>query len=111
MAKSSNGGPTKGPGDETKARRAPARRNASKKPTGEQVASAPDLVRSASAAQPQAVATAGATDRASRNSATAPSPEEVRRRAYELYMRRGGTHGGDKDDWFEAERELQNRTH
>lgn len=32
--------------------------------------------------------------------------DETRRRAFELYERRGGGHGGDLDDWFRAEREL-----
>jgi len=32
--------------------------------------------------------------------------EQVARRAYELYMSRGGSHGGDWDDWLAAEREL-----
>jgi hypothetical protein len=35
------------------------------------------------------------------------SPEEVARRAYEIYQRRGGYHGGDLDDWLAAERELR----
>ena len=32
--------------------------------------------------------------------------EEVADRAYEFYQRRGGEHGHDQDDWFEAERQL-----
>jgi len=32
--------------------------------------------------------------------------EEVADRAYEFYQRRGGEHGRDQDDWFEAERQL-----
>ena len=35
------------------------------------------------------------------------SPEEVARRAYEIYQRRGGNHGADLDDWLAAERELK----
>ena len=30
----------------------------------------------------------------------------VARRAYERYQQRGGEHGRDQQDWFEAEREL-----
>jgi hypothetical protein len=30
----------------------------------------------------------------------------VARRAYERYRLRGGEHGRDQEDWFEAEREL-----
>jgi len=32
--------------------------------------------------------------------------EEVADRAYEFYQRRGGEHGRDQDDWFEAERQM-----
>ena len=35
------------------------------------------------------------------------NPDEVARRAYEIYQRRGGTHGADLDDWLAAERELK----
>ncbi len=33
-------------------------------------------------------------------------PDAIKRRAFEIYERRGGNHGGDLDDWLEAEREL-----
>jgi hypothetical protein len=33
-------------------------------------------------------------------------PEEIATRAYELFMARGGAHGGDIDDWLLAESEL-----
>ena len=32
--------------------------------------------------------------------------EEVADRAYDLWQERGGTHGRDREDWFEAEREV-----
>jgi hypothetical protein len=35
------------------------------------------------------------------------SLEEIARRAYERYQQRGGTHGHDQEDWFEAEREVR----
>ena len=35
-----------------------------------------------------------------------PSFEQIQRRAYELYIARGGTHGCDWADWFTAEQEL-----
>ncbi len=38
--------------------------------------------------------------------AKAPSLEEIRRRAYEIYIGRGGLHGRDLDDWLQAEQEL-----
>jgi Protein of unknown function (DUF2934) len=34
------------------------------------------------------------------------SMEQIRMRAYELFMARGGCHGNDLGDWFMAEREL-----
>jgi hypothetical protein len=36
-----------------------------------------------------------------------PSPEEIRRRAFEIHIERGGIHGCDLDDWVQAEHELQ----
>lgn len=35
-----------------------------------------------------------------------PSTEQVRARAYQLYLERGGQHGHDTDDWLQAEYEL-----
>ncbi len=39
--------------------------------------------------------------------ANAPSEDDIRRRAYQRYLERGGGHGLDFDDWLEAERELR----
>ena len=38
-----------------------------------------------------------------------PSEEEIRRRAYQRYLERGGGHGLDFEDWVEAERELKKK--
>jgi hypothetical protein len=35
-----------------------------------------------------------------------PSREEIERKAYEIYERRGGQDGTDVEDWIAAEREL-----
>jgi len=35
------------------------------------------------------------------------SEDDVRLRAYELYLQRGGTPGNDMADWLQAERELR----
>jgi len=35
-----------------------------------------------------------------------PHPDEIAVRAYELFQKRGGHHGHDRDDWFEAELQL-----
>ncbi|ATB41856.1 hypothetical protein CYFUS_007332 [Cystobacter fuscus] len=36
-----------------------------------------------------------------------PSAEQISRRAYELFLARGGEHGHHDEDWVQAERELQ----
>lgn len=38
-----------------------------------------------------------------------PTEDDIRRRAYERYLERGGGHGTDFEDWLEAEREVRNR--
>jgi hypothetical protein len=35
-----------------------------------------------------------------------PTEEEIRRRAYEIYLQHGAVSGGELDDWLRAEREL-----
>ncbi len=37
----------------------------------------------------------------------APTHEEIERRAYEIYLARGGQHGHDVEDWLQAENELR----
>lgn len=32
--------------------------------------------------------------------------DSVKQRAFELYAKRGGIHGNDKEDWFQAEKEV-----
>ena len=39
--------------------------------------------------------------------ASGPQTEQVARRAYELFLARGGEHGHDVEDWLQAERELR----
>jgi hypothetical protein len=41
---------------------------------------------------------------------TEPTPDDVARRAYELYEARGSEPGADMDDWLRAERELREST-
>ena len=36
-----------------------------------------------------------------------PTIEEIRQRAHEIFMARGGTPGNELDDWLRAERELK----
>ena len=39
---------------------------------------------------------------------SAPERERIARRAYELYLARGGADGREMDDWLRAEKELSN---
>ncbi|WNG49515.1 DUF2934 domain-containing protein [Archangium minus] len=56
-------------------------------------------------AQPQQVAE---TSRNAANSnRSGPTQEQIARRAYELFLARGGSHGRHEDDWIQAERELR----
>jgi hypothetical protein len=41
------------------------------------------------------------------SAADSPRLEEIRIRAYEIYIERGGQPGYDLDDWLQAERELE----
>ena len=36
-----------------------------------------------------------------------PTGAEIAKRAYQIYLARGGSHGCDLDDWLQAERELK----
>jgi hypothetical protein len=48
-------------------------------------------------------------DTAEERGKKAPSPEQIRKRAFEIHIERGGIHGCDMDDWVQAERELQEK--
>ena len=37
---------------------------------------------------------------------TQPTPEQIRQRAYEIYVSRDGAPGDEVQDWLQAEREL-----
>ena len=41
-----------------------------------------------------------------RSGAKVPTPEEIERRAYAIFLARGGTGRNAVDDWLRAEREL-----
>jgi hypothetical protein len=49
------------------------------------------------------------SDDAEQGGRNTPSPEEIRKRAFEIHIERGGIHGCDLDDWLQAERELQEK--
>ena len=39
----------------------------------------------------------------------APTAEEIRKRAFEIHIERGGIHGCDLDDWLQAEGEFHEK--
>jgi hypothetical protein len=43
------------------------------------------------------------------NGAQAPSYDQIAEAAYHRFLKRGGGHGNDVEDWIEAERELSSR--
>ena len=40
-----------------------------------------------------------------------PTEDDIRLRAYQRYLERGGEHGADFDDWLEAEKDLKSPRH
>ena len=40
-----------------------------------------------------------------------PTEDDIRLRAYQRYLERGGEHGADFDDWVEAEKDLKSPRH
>jgi hypothetical protein len=54
-------------------------------------------------------ATASADTSASEESQAATDEEQIRARAYELYLERGGGPSDEMEDWFRAEREYRDR--
>ena len=48
-------------------------------------------------------------DIAEEQAKTAPTTDEIRQRAFEIHIERGGIWGNDLDDWLQAEHELQQR--
>ena len=57
--------------------------------------------------EPQATEAPGGEERAAGTGRNSALDEEIRRRAYQLYVERGGQHGRDLDDWLQAKREFE----
>jgi hypothetical protein len=55
---------------------------------------------------PQAT-TAQAAEKGDASPGNAARDEDIRRRAYEIYLERGEQPGGELDDWLQAKRELE----
>lgn len=41
--------------------------------------------------------------------ATTGIEQDIQKRAFDLYVKRGEIHGNDREDWLEAEKEIRNR--
>jgi hypothetical protein len=54
--------------------------------------------------------TAGEQEREQARGGAANDRDRIQRRAYERYQERGGGHGHDQEDWYEAERETRERS-
>jgi hypothetical protein len=52
---------------------------------------------------------ASQSENRSESMSSAPSEEDIRIRAYQRYLERGGGHGMHFEDWLEAERELKRK--
>ncbi|HKV55518.1 MAG TPA: DUF2934 domain-containing protein [Candidatus Binataceae bacterium] len=78
-------------------------RSASKRPRAAKVENPPAMVPSNGAAMPESNGNGFAT--VTGNDAIV-SCEQVRMRAYEIFLARGGAHGHDLADWLRAEMEL-----
>lgn len=81
------------------------RQTSSAKPADPSAPSAPPKPRRARAAAKDASAPPTEKPAAGRE----PRVDDIRRRAYERYLERGGNHGQHDDDWITAEEELRNR--
>ena len=96
----------------TSAPAAPARRRAPAKKASSQAAPAVDVA-TVGGTEPLAHASdtgANATNTTTQNNGGhQPSHDEIAQAAYFRHLNRGGSGGGEFDDWVEAERELRER--
>src|SRR5438105_1257249 len=56
---------------------------------------------------PRTISKPAASAESDRLNASEPTEEEIRLRAYQRFLERGGAHGDDFNDWLAAERELK----
>ena len=57
--------------------------------------------------EPQAIEASSGEERAAGTVGYSALDEEIRHRAYQLYVERGEEHGRDLDDWLQAKREFE----
>jgi hypothetical protein len=55
----------------------------------------------------QSIEASGGEERAAGAGGNSALDEEIRRRAYQIYVERGEEHGHDLDDWLQAKREFE----
>ena len=55
----------------------------------------------------QTIEAPGGEEREESATGSSSRDEEIRRRAYEIYLERGAQPGAELDDWVQAEREFQ----
>lgn len=59
---------------------------------------------------PKTASTRATAPRRKTPAATAPSAAQIAQRAHQIFEARGASHGGELDDWLQAERELRKAT-
>lgn len=82
------------------------RRSAGTRGSTKRIDSVPQSIANPPATEDRAIAIEHASEIAAPPS---EDTEEIRRRAYELYLARGGVGGDDLSDWLEAERIVRTR--
>ena len=89
--------------------KAPATRRAAPRRATTKNAPAAAPVDVASVTRVEPIDAAQDMGRVSAASAFQPTYDDIAQAAYERYLKRGGSDGGDFDDWIEAERDLSRR--
>jgi hypothetical protein len=57
--------------------------------------------------EPPAIEASGGEERAAGAAGNSVLDEEIRCRAYQIFLERGEQHGRDLDDWLQAKREFE----
>lgn len=60
--------------------------------------------------QTMGTSAAPSAEAAAKQSEVEPSQDQIRSRAYEIYLSRSAAPGNDLDDWLQAERELRSQS-
>lgn len=79
---------------------------AKRKKTEQRLATQPEATQTVADAPVLSPAAAGTTVAAPASGRASVDRDQIARRAYELYLARGGAHGHAEEDWLSAEREL-----